>query len=169
MYITNTHERLLQVPAEQAGALIDTLSSREDRLWPHGSWPEMSLDRPLGPGARGGHGPIGYEVEMYKKSQLVRFRFLAPKGFNGFHEFRLIPHDENGVILRHTLEMRTAGLTTLSWLCIFGPLHDSLLEDALAKAQHSLGLEPRVVGWSPWVKLLRRLLAKGKVRPQRIP
>ena len=167
MYITNTHERYLPTPADQAGTLLDTLGSINDKLWPVSCWPKMSFTGPLGIGARGGHGPIGYEVEMYKKSQLIRFRFMAPEGFKGFHEFRIIPHDR-ACILRHTLEMRVTGLTTLSWLCVYRPLHNSLLEDALATAQHSLGFEPEIVVWSPWVRLLRRILADGKIRPQRI-
>ncbi len=169
MYITNTHERHLQVSAEKAGALIDSLGSQKDKLWPHGCWPKMHFAGPLHIGTRGGHGPIGYKIEIYKKSRLIRFRFLSPKGFNGFHEFRVISQDETGTILRHTLEMKTTGFSTLSWLFVISPLHNSLLEDGLAKAEHSLGLKPHIVGWSLWVKLLRQMMTKGKARPQTIP
>jgi hypothetical protein len=54
----------------------------------------------------------------------------------------------------------------LSWPLIYRPLHDALLEDSLARAQHSLGLSPEIRGWSFWTRLLRRLVSGGKAPPQ---
>ncbi|MDQ3135435.1 MAG: hypothetical protein M3Q76_11655, partial [Acidobacteriota bacterium] len=62
----NVHERILQSPFAAAGELIDKLASRDDLLWPRERWPAMKLDRPLGVGAKGGHGPIRYVVEAYE-------------------------------------------------------------------------------------------------------
>src|SRR5258706_10809497 len=85
LYVYNVHARNLAAPADAVGALLDSLASPNDRLWPRESWPRMTLDRPLAVGARGGHGPIGYAVEDYRPGRHVRFRFHAPQGFAGTH------------------------------------------------------------------------------------
>ena len=41
MKVLNIHERELDAAPEQIGALIDSLASEEDSLWPVHSWPEM--------------------------------------------------------------------------------------------------------------------------------
>lgn len=48
MKIVNVHQRLLQASPERAGALINTLASPQDKLWPRMHWPRMVLDAPLG-------------------------------------------------------------------------------------------------------------------------
>jgi hypothetical protein len=126
----------------------------------------MAFDRPLGVGAQGGHGPIRYFVETYTPGVAIRLRFTGPKGFNGFHEYDTITVPGEPVILRHTIRMTTHGLARLSWPLIYRPLHDALLEDSLARAQHSLGLSPEIRGWSFWTRLLRRLVSGGKAPPQ---
>jgi hypothetical protein len=80
MKVINVHERELQADLEKVGALIDSLSSLEDALWPISSWPRMEFDLPLSVGATGGHGPVRYFVESYTPSQAIRFRFTGPKG-----------------------------------------------------------------------------------------
>ena len=79
MQILNIHERELKAPAVQVGALIDTLASAGDRLWPRHSWPHMQFDRPLGVGADGGHGPIRYRVEAMIPADMSGFVLPAPK------------------------------------------------------------------------------------------
>ena len=88
MHVKNVHERTLRAPVGDVGPLLDGLGSPQDRLWPP-AWPGMKLDRPLGPGARGGHGPIRYFVEGYEAGRSVRFRFTAPPGFDGWHGFEV--------------------------------------------------------------------------------
>ena len=58
MKVLNIHERELEADAARIGALINSLASKEDRLWPKHVWPRMEFDRPLGVGANGGHGPV---------------------------------------------------------------------------------------------------------------
>src|SRR5438128_791395 len=82
MQIVNVHQRLLNASPERVGALIDSLSSRNDMLWPHENWPRIRLDRALGVGAAGGHGPIRYTVEAYAPGHSVRCRFTGPKGLS---------------------------------------------------------------------------------------
>jgi len=101
----NVHERRVPVPAATAEALLDSLAGPEDRSWPRQQWPAMRFDRPLGAGARGGHGPVRYTVEEYVPGRRVRFRFLGPTGFDGYHEYEVPVEDDSACRLRHSLAM----------------------------------------------------------------
>jgi hypothetical protein len=169
MRVINIHERALQATMEEVGKLIDSLASPRDLLWPTQSWPCMKFDRPLGVGATGGHGPIGYSVEDYLPGRRIRFRFLRPKGFEGYHEFDVREIGGNNVVLRHRLEMTTTGRAVLAWPLVFRPLHDALIEDALTRAQASLGLEADLWSWSARVRFLRWLVGRGRARKQTHP
>ena len=169
MKVLNIHERELEANHEQVGALIDSLSSENDRLWPSHSWHHMEFDRPLRIGADGGHGPIGYFVEEYNPGQSIKFRFTSPKGFDGFHSYEIVQISHHSVLLRHTIEMTLHGFAFLTWPIIIRPLHNALLEDALATAQASLGMIPQIRAWSPWVKLIRWVMSGGKAQSQITP
>jgi len=167
MPVHNVHCRDWACQAARVGGLIDSLASEGDLLWPGGAgadkaWPRMKLDRPLAVGAQGGHGPIRYRVEEYVPGRLVRFRFSAPRGFHGFHCLEVFEPAEGRAGLKHTLAMTTSGWALITWPLIFRPLHDALIEDALSKAESSLGLPRQYRDWSPWVKGLRWLLAASR-------
>jgi hypothetical protein len=117
MEVLNIHERELDADAVQIGALIDTLASKEDLLWPKHIWPHMDFDRSLGVGAKGGHGPIRYFIEEYTPGISIKFRFTGPKGFNGFHGYEIVRCPKQKVVLRHTLKMNTYGPAILSCYC----------------------------------------------------
>jgi hypothetical protein len=158
MRVSNVHARDLPASVEALGALLDTLASKNDRLWPKENWPSMRFDRPLSVGATGGHGPIRYTVERYESGRLIRFRFTAPHGFDGYHAFGVEDCDV-GARIRHELVMRTHGIATVSWLLAFRPLHDALIEEALDKAE--LVTTGRLNGparWSMYVYALRILM-----------
>lgn len=169
MDVLNVHERELRAGSDEVGALIDSLASGNDRLWPRAFWPAMRFDRPLGVGAVGGHGPISYVVEEYRPGQMVKFRFTGPRGFNGHHWLEVLPRAEHCTVLRHTIHMRVFGTALLSWPLAIRHLHDALLEDALALAQASLGITPVVRPWSWWVKFLRWAMSGGRARSQQTP
>ena len=155
MQVCNVHERLFPLPLAVVGALINSLASREDRLWPRDKWPPMRFDRPLAVGAAGGHGPIRYFVEEYRPGQSVLFRFSAPRGFNGTHSFE-VEERQGATVLRHALEMRAAGRALLSWSLYIRPLHDACVEDCMDRATVSLGIAlERPARWSIYVRLLR--------------
>ena len=139
MRVRNVHERALRASPASAGSLLDGLASPEDRMWPGAAWPGMKLDRPLGTGARGGHGPIRYFVQAYVPGRSVRFRFTEPDGFEGGHVFEVLDGPGDGCRLRHVLEMRVRGRARLSWPLLYRPLHDALIEDALTCAQTAVG------------------------------
>jgi hypothetical protein len=169
MEVLNVHERELEVDPVQIGALIDSLASKEDRLWPKHVWPSMEFDRPLSVGAKGGHGPIRYFVEEYTPGKSIKFHFTGPKGFDGFHGYEIVGNPKQPVVLRHTLKMYTYGPAILSWPLVYRPMHDALMEDSLATAQVSLGLTPTIHTWSSWVKILRWVVSGGKARAQVTP
>ncbi|MFH1331088.1 MAG: SRPBCC family protein [Actinomycetota bacterium] len=157
MRIHNVHERILPVPSEPAGRLLDGLGGRPDPLWPTEDWPPMRFDRPLQVGADGGHGPIRYRVEEHEPGSRVRFRFTGPPGLQGFHEFA-VTEAPGGCALCHAIEGRSAGAMLLAWPLFYRPLHDALIEDALDQAERTLtGTVARPRSWSWWVRFLRRL------------
>lgn len=162
MRVLNIHERVLPRAAD-VGALIDGLATgRHDRLWPWERWPPMRLDRQLQVGAAGGHGPIRYVVDEYEPSRRIRFRFTAPAGFVGFHEYRLVEMAERN-ILQHVLAMRAEGWTRLTWPIAFQPMHNSLIEDSLDKAEREVtGNVQDQIRWSPWVSALRWVFSKRR-------
>lgn len=165
MEVLNVHVRALQADPILVGALIDSLSSKEDRLWPKQSWPRMTFDAPLAIGVAGGHGPIRYFVEAYTPGKSITFRFTGPKGFIGSHGYE-VAGTPDAPVLKHMLSMHTEGPARFSWPLVFRPMHDALIEDSLSVAQASLGLTPQVRPWSVWVKMLRWLFSGGKARPQ---
>lgn len=153
--VRNVHRRAIGSP-EELGALLASLGSDADRLWPGDRWPRMRLDDPLAVGARGGHGPIRYRVEAYDPSQLVRFRFERPRGFDGVHQFAVVSDGEGPAQLTHLLEARMSGIARLSWPLVFRPLHDALIEDALDRAERQVtGRCRRPTGWTTYVRVLR--------------
>ncbi|KWT57766.1 hypothetical protein ADL21_32760 [Streptomyces albus subsp. albus] len=163
MGICNVHERELPVPPATVGALIDGLASAHDPLWPGRDWPPMRLDRPLGEGAAGGHGPVRYTVVAHVPGTWVRFAFRGPRGFDGFHEYTVHSLGERRSVLRHTLAMRARGPARLSWPLVFRPLHDAVLEDSLDRAEFACtGTVARPARWSPYVRLLRRLAGNSR-------
>ncbi|HYD30014.1 MAG TPA: hypothetical protein VEB64_04050 [Azospirillaceae bacterium] len=162
MNIRNVHCRMLPTSLKAAGKLIDGLASDEDRLWPWERWPAMRFDGPLAVGAKGGHGPVRYTIQVYEPGRSILFRFSAPTGFVGTHGFSVESADSGKVRLMHTLDMVAVGPARLSWPLVFRPLHDALLEDALDKAECSLGGQPTAARWSPYVWALRRLLRRRR-------
>ena len=169
MKVVNVHQRLLYASPEQVGALLDALSSPTDTLWPSDVWPRMKFDRPLGVGATGGHGPIGYFVEAHVSGQSIRFRFTEPQGFNGWHACEILDATARHCLLEHRIEMKLEGSARLLWPLVVRPLHNALVEDLLSRAQDLLGNPPKFVAWSPWVRFLRWWRSSGKAPAQSFP
>ena len=169
--LPNVHERQLHARADQVGALLDGLSGPKDSLWPRSHWPPMRLDRPLGVGARGGHGGIRYSVEEYRPGERVVFRIAErgglSEGLEGTHRLEIEPVDGNRTILRHVIDARCRGMMRLKWPLVIEPLHDALLEDALDRAAVAVGDRPHNVGYSAWVRLLRAIFRRLRRSPER--
>jgi len=56
-------ERELDADPIQVGALIDSLASRQNGLWPVHLWPRLEFDRLLGVGVKGGDDPFGTIIQ----------------------------------------------------------------------------------------------------------
>ena len=151
------------------GALVDSLSSERNCPRPCAFWPPKIFDRPLATGARAGTGRFATSSNPIRRGYPIRFRFIAPSGFAGFHAFEVLAATDGKITLRHTVRMQTSGRALLSWPFAYRPLHDALIEDALAQATASLGLESQVRPWSRWVEVLRSLFSRGKAVKQRKP
>lgn len=165
--IENVHQRHLHANAGAVGALLDSLSTKHDRLWPRRQWPAMRLDGPLGVGAAGGHGPVRYVVDAYEPGRFVRFRFTGPAGFHGHHGFTVSDvEDDAGVVLRRELMMTVTGLARVTWPLTFRPLHDALIVESLDGAASEVGHPPEVPAKrSLWVRLLRSVMSSPLLRP----
>lgn len=159
MNVINVHQRRLLTSPEDAWRLIANLGSPHEILWPR-RWPAMRFDRPLGLGAAGGHAFIGYYVQEYSPPEFIRFRFTAPQGAEGYHEFRIIP-EVGGVRFRHSMRIHTSGLFTWLWLVAIRPMHDALLEDLMDCASSYSSGHEFYTHWSPWVRFLRWISGPG--------
>jgi hypothetical protein len=161
--IVNVHRRNLPAPPDRLAHLIDSLSTPDDALWPNARWPRMKLDPGLQRGAKGGHGPIRYFVQEYIPGRNVRFRFTAPIGFDGTHEFVLERTGAGEAVLGHILQMDAHGIAKVKWAVFYRPLHDALLEDALDRAEaHARGVEWQPRPLSAGVRLLRWIASRFK-------
>ncbi|MFJ9370934.1 SRPBCC family protein [Nocardia sp. NPDC101769] len=170
MAVINLHTRRLPVSEAEAAALLDTLSSDDDRLWPRQDWPPMRFDRPLSIGAVGGHGLIRETVEQYQPGRWIRFRCTAPAGFDGFHELAIHTDSDGTVVLTHLIAMRLRGSARLLWPLVVRWLHDACLEDILDQAERELtGTVRRPARWSPYVRLLRAVLQRNSDPTPRQP
>ncbi|MGI5193573.1 SRPBCC family protein [Streptomyces sp. CA-288835] len=170
MAVLNVHERLLPAGPAAVGALLDSLATDADRLWPGADWPPMRLSDGLTPGSHGGHGPVRYTVCAYVPGQWVRFTFSGPRGFHGFHEYTVHPVDTEHTLLRHTLAMRARGPARLTWPLLYRHLHDAVLEDSLDHAEHAItGQVARPARWSRYVRLLRQLARGSRTSQQESP
>jgi len=159
--VLNIHARDLHTSRDAVGALLDSLASDQDLLWPGDRWPAMRFDRPLQVGAVGGHGPIRYRVEKYDPGRAIRFRFTGLSGIHGTHAFEIKDSAPGITRLENRLCMRGSGVALLSWPLMFRWLHDALVEDALDRAEAAVTSRPlQKRHWSLWVRFLRRIVSR---------
>ena len=155
----NVHERHVAAPAEQVGAVLETLATDHDQLWPGATWAPMVLDRGLQPGSRGGHDGIRYTVTAHEPGRLVEFAFDPSVGLHGTHALSVVDRGDGTAVLRHVLDGRAHGAMVLLWPLAVRWAHDALVEDAFDLAETALGVGPAVPArWSLWVRLLRAVL-----------
>lgn len=158
--VRNVHERLIAAPPEAVGALLDTLGSAHDRMWPEAPHEPMVLRHPggagLAVGAHGGHGAIRYTVESYEPGRRVTFRFSPRLPLVGTHEFFVDPA-AGGTLLRHELVARPSGVMRVLWPLVVRSMHDCYAEDALDRTERELGIGPATAHkHSPWSRFLER-------------
>ncbi len=160
--IRNVHQRPLTATVSEVGALMDTLGSANDRVWPTDSWPPMKLQQGLAPGSSGGHGPIRYSVEAYEPGRSVTFRFAHGMGINGTHTFEVKPEADNRVTVRHEIVGSSEGAMKIVWPLAIRWQHDALIEDAFDNIETTLADQPpKPRKYSFWVRQLRRAFGPG--------
>lgn len=166
MNVLNVHTRIIDQPQEKIAALFSTLATENDMMLATDRWSPMKLDNGLAVGSMGGHGPIRYSVKEFVPGKKVEFQFTRPRGFRGIHRFEINELDPNKTELKHIIDMKIKGPALLSWPVAIRWLHDAYIEDAFDKVENYFSNEGKVTEWSPWVKLLRKLLRpKGKPGP----
>jgi hypothetical protein len=154
MKISNVHERTIAAPSALVGALLDTLASVDDKIWPHENWPGVKFNLPLQVGATGGHGTGPYTVSSYTLGRHLRFEFGG--GRQGYHEFTLQEVDDMTCLLRHALKARLTFNSVWRWYFLIRPLHNALIEDLFDKVESQVAkVEHRQV-WSAHVQKLRQ-------------
>jgi hypothetical protein len=165
--VLNVHERRLPISPEMAGRILDSLSSRDDLLWPNELWPPMVLDRGLAPGSRGGHAMVRYQVSEYVPGKRVEFEFRPMQrlsAFRGRHYFEVLPRGGQ-TLLRHTIDVDTDFATWVQWKLVVEHLRDALLEDLFDKAERSAGVPaPHRSRWPLRVRFLRWLVARSSAK-----
>jgi hypothetical protein len=162
MKTINIHKRNIHKPIAEVGPLLNSLSSKNDQLWPHENWSPMKFDRDLIEGAMGGHGPIKYTVTKFKQGKMINFEFTEPLGFQGNHWFELKQIDEKKTEITHTINMNVSGPDIFFWPIVIRPLHNALIEDSFDKLQRKLGIETQTSRWNPWVKFIRFMFKMKK-------
>jgi len=139
MRAVSFHARRIAAPIGVVGALIDTLASADDRLWPWEHFLALKLDRPLGVGAAGGHGPVRYHCVEYVPGRRAVFAFDAPSGimagFRGRHWFEALEIDAGTTELRHIIVADLSALAGFFWWLAIETLHDATVQAGLAKAE----------------------------------
>lgn len=156
--VVNIHTRIIHQSLEDVVNLINTLATENDQVWPVDKWPRIKFKDGLFVGSRGGHGPIRYSVQRYVPERVIEFKFLKPRGFHGIHKFEIEAVDENRTRLKHTIDMATSGMGTISWAIAIRWLHDALIEDLLDRVENWFNEQPKVSKWNLWVSVLRRIL-----------
>jgi len=161
----NIHERHIAASAERLGAVLETLATDHDQLWPGATWAPIILDRSLEPGSRGGHDGIRYTVSAHEPGRLVEFTFDQSTGIDGTHALTVVDRGDGTSLLRHVLDGRAHGAMVVLWPVAVRWAHDALVEDAFDLAEAALGVGPEVPArWSPWVRLLRKVRAAATDR-----
>ena len=160
MRVLNVHKRVLSLPKHEVAALLKTLSTADDRIWPYEKWPAMKFKEGLKVGSKGGNGPIRYTVEKYDPDEMIRFRFSRPQGFHGSHTFELKALGGEATEIKHTIAMRTIGKATWLWILGIRSLHNALIEDSFDKLENQCSEQTKRTPWNFWVRFLRRQLAK---------
>lgn len=166
----NVHERLIDAPADVVGALLEELGQDGDRIWPSPAWVAMRLDRPIGVGADGGHGPIRYRVSEFDPRRRVRFEFHQRTGVSGFHEFTVDPIEPDRCLARHTMEIDLHGSMRLLFPLVIESMHDAVLEDLLDNLERvSTGTVRSPAQWSRWARTCWYLGEQSPVTAAPIP
>ncbi|WP_034044817.1 hypothetical protein [Wocania ichthyoenteri] len=159
MQVTNVHKRKINQSKVEVIKLLNTLSTKYDKIWPYEKWPAIRFKNGLKVGSEGGHGPIKYTVASIDYNGCIVFSFTNT-GFNGNHTLKVEELSNSEVEISHTIKMKTSGAVIFYWLFIVKWLHDALIEDAFDKLENQFSLEKKETKYNFWVKFLRMIKSK---------
>jgi hypothetical protein len=114
MKVLNIHKSKIVASKDRLFALFSTLSKKNDHMWPSESWPDLKFKNGLKVISEAGHGLIKYRLVDYYNTGFAEFRFLGPKGFNGMYKFEISELNNNKTEIKHTIDMKTSELHTIS-------------------------------------------------------
>jgi len=162
--IHTTHERVIAAPMNEVGALLDTLGSHDDRMWHN----RLGLPIPLHPalqiGARGGHGPMRFQVVEHVPGNRVSFRFDRRTRLDGMHGFEILPGPDGTTRLRHTLTAAPFGAMHVLWPLVVHALHDTVIEDVHDHVERTLtGTARRVQPAPVRARVVARAIGRRRV------
>jgi hypothetical protein len=177
MKIENIHSRDIPAPAAAVAAVLDSLGSEHDRLWPSKRWPPLrfTLAGPLAVGTPARHGSIRYVVEAYEPGRRLIFRFAPGVALEGIHGFEVTPLGADRTRLTHVIDGRV-GVKRLLWWAVVRRYHDQVVEDLLAQADaEAAGRPVRYPPLPRWMRVangvelrLGRLSGRAR-RPGSVP
>ncbi|XMO85752.1 hypothetical protein AAFN75_13245 [Algibacter sp. AS12] len=151
----------MNLSKDEVGLLLETLSSKDDKVWPKTNWPAIRFKDGLNVGAKGGHGIIQYEIEGNIPGDEIVFRFLKPHGFNGIHKFEIKDLGDNTTEVKHSIIMITEGIVaTLKWALVIRWLHDALIENAFDTIENNALDKKKHTKWNLWVRIWRFIFSK---------
>jgi hypothetical protein len=161
--ITNLQRRLLPVPVETAGPILERIPDPDGGIWPSPPWPRLVLDHGLRVGSRGGHGAIRYTCVGYEPGRWARFSFDHGTGVPGYHEF-VVRGVAGGTEVSHLIRGGPLeGRMRLAWPLVVRWLHVALLQDLLDNWERAAtGTVRRPARWSPWVRVVMRFLRQRR-------
>jgi hypothetical protein len=171
--IRSVHSREIAAPAGVVGEILDSVGSDQDRLWAADIWQAepVVFDRPLGVGARGGHGSVRYSVVEYEQGGRVVFGFTPGSGLSGTHGFNLEELGPDWSRLTHVLDAEPS-----LWMRPLVPIlvgwHDAMVETAFDRAElGATGSLERRTRIPLWLRVVNRAeiaigRALGKVPPR---
>ena len=128
MKVINIHKRKINQSKETIYKLFETLSTKDDKIWPYEKWPAMRFKDGLKVGSHGGHGPIRYYVASITNNESMVFNFTT-EGFNGSHSLNIKELNASEVEVSHIINLEVFGSAKWSWIFVIRWLHDALIED----------------------------------------
>ncbi len=149
-------------PLSKIAEILETLSTKQDLLWPEENWTPMILDNGLCVDSRGGHGIIKYYVTKYEYGKIVEFCFVEPEEFKGAHRFELSKPSDNRTKIKHTIDVQFNLKGLILWYLIVKWLHDALLEDCLDKVENNLENTNAKTPHNFWLKFLQKVFRKNR-------
>lgn len=160
MQVLNTHIRIIDIPTEEIVSIFETLSTKNDKVWPLEKWPAMKFNEGIQTGAKGGHGPIKYSVEIYNPRKIIQFRFSRPKGFVGIHKFEIKELTNKKTEISHTIKMKMSLGGSFVWFLGVRALHNALIEDCFDKVENQFLEQKKKTKSNYWVVFLRSFYTK---------